>query len=404
MHLKRKLNMNKMTVLLVEPISKHAILRMGACCMQNQWSAHWLMTRSNKLKEVTQEFGRVISFDSLNQSVEEVFKIICDEKYDAIVPASEFAVPMAEALAQRIGLYHNPLEIVSCYRDKSKMRKLFSQYGISQPSMLYELTSESQIAEINWEALEYPVVAKPAEAAGSVLVRICDTVEEVKVAVRDILGFRNSRVTSLSFSPKAVVEQAVLGPEYSAEIVINHDEIVHRSITVKVLSKPPFCDEVGHIVGSDLPAHILSMVDENIEKIKTAYSVRNGVLHAEFKVRNGQIYFIEVGARIAGDMISELVELTYGLSMEEAFILSRAGKDVPVNGRHADKLHGIRFIFDEKDVERLENAAFITPTNIDYRVDPGVLRSSHGFSERRGHAIFSADMNSVEKVYDLIAG
>lgn len=34
---------------------------------------------------------------------------------------------------------------------------------------------------------------------------------------------------------------------------------------------------------------------------------------------------------------------------------------------------------------------------------PGVAQSNHGFSDRKGHAIFSAGMDSAEKVYDLIA-
>ena len=154
--------MSNLKILLVEPISKHAIQRIGTCCRHNLWSAHWLMTRSNKLKEMAEDFGCAIFFDSLNESVEEVLKTVSKERYDAVVPASEFAVPMAEALAQRMGLYHNTLDIVSCYSDKSKMRKLFRQHGISQPSMLHELTSESQIDGIDWKALEYPVVAKPA--------------------------------------------------------------------------------------------------------------------------------------------------------------------------------------------------------------------------------------------------
>lgn len=391
-------------VLIVEPISRHAIRRLWASCRKNGWQCHLLITKSNKLMDEAREFNRTIAFESLNQSSGDLFRLLGDERYDAVVPASEFAVPMSDAIAEKMGLYHNPLDLVSCYRDKSQMRKLFSRYGVSQPSVLFELTNELQMNEVEWDRLPYPVVAKPAEAAGSVLVKICHTADETKSAVREILNFKNSRVTSFSFVGKALVEQAIMGPEFSAEVVINQDKIIHTSVTTKVVSKPPFCDEIGHIVGADLPAHIERQVHHEIDKIKAAYQVRNGVLHAEFKVKDGQIYFIEVAARIAGDMISELVELTYGFSMEEAFILSRAGLPVSAGpASRSQKLHAIRFIFDEGDVGRLSGAEFIVPQDIDYDVKPGEVANNYGFAERKGHAIVAAEKAALGQLYDLIA-
>lgn len=397
--------MNRLNVLLVEPISKHSLFRFGRACKNNNWHCDLLITKNNSLISLENDCNEIFQFDSLNQNKEELLLILNqDIKYDAVIPASEFAVPMSEKLADALGLYHNPLDLVDYYRDKSKMREIFERHTISQPKVLYVLTEKSELDEILWNSLSYPVVTKPSEAAGSVMVRICYNQSEVKEAVSEILEFKESRVTNLSFNNKALIEEAVLGPEYSVEILINNDEIVHSSVTTKIISQPPFCEELGHIVGNKVPRELLKKINKNIEKIKNAWKIKNGVIHAEFKVKNNEVYFIEAAARIAGDMISELVELAYGLNMEEAFILSRAGQKITKINRSADNLYGIRFIFEQRDVERIKNAHFIESSDVDYNVDSSQPAVDFGFSNRKGRAILISDIQYMNEMYELISG
>lgn len=394
--------MKTLRILFIEPISKHSLKRYIQACKKNNWCCDILITKNNKLNSNLEECDNIIHFDSLNQKPEELISIICTVKYDAIIPASEFSVPMAEELSHRLGLYHNPLDKVSGYRDKSIMRYTFNKYGIDQPNILHVISNIEDFKKIDLDALTYPVVAKPTEAAGSVMVRICNNAEEVNETVMAILEFNESRVTSLSFNNKAILEEAILGPEYSVEILINNNEVIHSSITTKFLSHPPLCDEVGHIVGISLPQHIEEKVEKNIERLKQAWEIQNGVIHAEFKLSNDKIYFIEAGARIAGDMISELVELTYGINLEEAFILSRALESIPSVERKEDLIYGVRFIFNRSDVERIKNAKFLESSDMDYNIDLLDDCSDTGFSSRKGYAIVAADKTFQNEMKHLI--
>lgn len=396
--------MKALNILLIEPISKHSLYRFGRACKINDWKCTLLITKSNKLIDQAHGYHRVFQFDSLDQDKEELIHLLGpNAEYDAIIPASEFAVPISEELANALGLYHNPLELVSYYRDKSKMREIFGRYDIPQPNVIHVVTENDNLDEIPWNELPYPVVTKPSEAAGSVMVRVCYSPIEAKNAICEILQFKESRVTRLSFNNKALIEQAVLGPEYSIEVLINNNKILHSSVTTKILSNPPFCEELGHIVGNNIPDDLRQQIEFNINKLKNAWQIKNGVIHAELKVKENRLYFIEAAARVAGDMISELVELAYGLNLEEAFILTRARHSISPPTQSVEKLYAVRFIYEQRDVERMKNADFIESLDIDHITDLTQPANDFGFSSRKGRAILITDMRDFDKLHELIS-
>ncbi len=396
--------MNIIKVLVVEPISKHSLARIARACRKNDWKSHLLITKSNKLISSKDDFDAITTFESLNMDTADVLGLLNDEDFSAVIPACEFAVPLSEKIAEAKGLYHNPLPMLKYYRDKSEMRKIFSEIGLSQPKVIIEVDDASQIGEIDWESLSYPLVAKPVEAAGSVLVRICSDKAQARQAVMDILTFSESRVTNLTFKTKALLEEAVLGPEYSIEVLVSGSKAVHRSITTKMLSPEPYCHEVGHIVGADIDPDIVRQVDDHVSRLICGWKIHNGVLHIEYKVKQGNIYVIEAAVRIAGDMISELVNLQYNVDLEESFILSRSNLPISLETRaNSDGvIHGIRFIFDEYDLTAINQADFIQVVDVQYSELGSGIATDYNFSMRKGYALISCNKANFNDLVSLI--
>jgi biotin carboxylase len=396
--------MDAISVLVVEPISKYSLERVAAACIKNNWQSHLLITESNKLTADKDKFSKMTTFDSLNMSVDDVLACLEENEFSTVIPASEFAVPLAEKIADAKGLYHNPLSMVKFYRDKSEMRKKFGEIGVSQPKVYAEIADMSRMNDVDWNNFNYPVVAKPVEAAGSVLVKICANQAEAKQAVEDILLFSESRVTNLTFKTKALVEEAVLGPEYSNEVLVCDGKVLHSSITKKVLSPEPFCHEVGHIVGADVPQNIHRQVENNVSQLVKGWQIDNGILHVEYKAKKDKIYIIEAAARIAGDLISELVNLQYDINLEESFIIARSGRQVAVpktsNGK--DIIHGIRFIFDQYDLNEIKGSEFTSIVKLDYDELDSKISTDYSFTERKGYAIISCKKQDYERLLDLI--
>ena len=83
----------------------------------------------------------------------------------------EFSVVLGEALAQKLGLFHNPLGQVDAYRNKRLMRALFTESGVDQPRVLAHFTNMEDVDRFAWESLRFPVIVKPVDMSASAHVR-----------------------------------------------------------------------------------------------------------------------------------------------------------------------------------------------------------------------------------------
>jgi hypothetical protein len=155
----------------------------------------------------------------------------------------------------------------------------------------------------------------------------------------------------MAFQARALLEEVAAGPEYSLEVIVSNGKVVKTFLTTKFLSPLPSRYEVGHMAGETLTRELMSDLDKVAQKVVDAGRLENGVAHVEVKIENGKINVIEAAGRVGGDMISEITQLQHGVSLEEALLLTRAGKRI---GRdwvsdlipEPDKwFHGIKYIY-----------------------------------------------------------
>jgi biotin carboxylase len=155
----------------------------------------------------------------------------------------------------------------------------------------------------------------------------------------------------------------------------------------------------------DVNEEIESQVNDMVNRLGKGWQIKNGVLHIEYKVASGKIYVIEAAARIAGDNISELVELQYGVNLEESFIRVRSELPVEVNSKKLNKnrIHGIRFIFNENDINSINEAEFIEVVNLEFtELENANNKVDYSFANRKGHAIVSCDKAYFKELTTLI--
>jgi biotin carboxylase len=268
--------------------------------------------------------------------------------YAAVVAAGEYSVIFAERLSHALGLFHNPLGRVQAYRDKHAMREAFRAEGVSQPRLLARFTSMDEVQAFDWSALAFPVIVKPVDMSSSFYVRLCNDAESAKKVYRRIFKHAQS-FSGAAFSAHGLLEEAVSGPEYSVECVVQEGQVLGHFLTAKFLSPPPACDEIGHLSGEALDSPALLQVHAAVLGIVRAWQVRSAVMHIEFKVCGDTVKVIEGACRIGGDMISSLVELRYGVSLEECALLLRLGRDVrpALHAPHEGDgfAYGIRYLF-----------------------------------------------------------
>ena len=168
-------------------------------------------------------------------------------------------------------------------------------------------------------------------------------------------------------------------------------------ITDKITTNAPHFVELEHHQPSLLPKEIKDrIVDITINALKSV-QIEYGASHSEFKITNsGEIYAIEVGARMGGDFIgSHLVELSTGYDYIKGVIDIALNKFIePENHNQDSSYSGVYFL--SKETERLLP---YFERNEDYVIEKKIMNHKlvniKNSNDRSGYLIYK----SREKIF-----
>ena len=291
---------------------------------------------------------------------------------------SDFTVPTVNYVARNLGLTCNPERTDIVARNKYKMRCAFKEAGLYTP-VFYEVGSDFQqddLANIN-----YPVVVKPIDRWSSKGVTRVDYLEGLDAAVKTAVAE--------SFDKKAIIEEFMNGPEYSAECICYRGEYCILAFTQKQTTGYPHYIETGHMQPSDIPKEKQEYIKQTVCKALKALDIQNGAAHAEFRILdNGEIGIIEIGARMGGDCIgTDLTQISTGMDYIRMVVEVACGKkpDFCVVTQPMPVM--VKFIIENNDINTFKTVLCEKPTcivrysEIDNQFNKQVIDSStrHGY-------------------------
>lgn len=319
-----------MHVLLVKPKALYIIIRFAEACRRLGFNltimtAPQSQTKHHLVSFVDDSLETVDEIPVGNDDADAIAPFL--SQYDAVVPGWEYSVIFGERLSAKLGVFHNPLDRLESFRNKYLMRQRFAEAGVSQPKLLARFGSMQEVNEYDWDRIKFPVIVKPADMSASLYVRLCEDIVSAKKVYQRIFKYSQS-FSGISFSAQGLLEEVAYGPEYSAECVIQNGKIISLFITTKFVSPYPACDEIGHLSGESFDPSLRDKVTQAVHGVVNAWRIDSAVMHVEYKICNGVVKVIEAACRIGGDMISEIVDLRYNVSLEECLILLRCGLDV----------------------------------------------------------------------------
>ena len=214
--------------------------------------------------------------------------------------ASDAAVPTVCFIAGEMGLTGNSFEDALVSTDKYLMRKRFAEFSVSSPRFV--------IADDHFSVngFRFPVIVKPTDRSGSRGVKKIDSNADLQVAVQ--------RAQKESFTHQAIIEEYITGSEVSVESITWKGTHYILAITDKITTEEPYFVELEHHQPSRLSVQIQEKIMSETLKALSALNILYGASHSEFKITPyGNVYAIEVGARMGGDFIgSHLVQLSTG--------------------------------------------------------------------------------------------
>lgn len=300
------------------------------------YETHVFSTPFGKIGEKSADYFYPISIFDKEKILEKCREI----KPDAIITiASDSAVASTLYVGTNLGLPVNDYNHVLEFTNKFEMRKALQKSGILVP-WFKKVKSVDEIKEIN-----YPVVVKPTDRAGSTSIHKVSNKEELETAIMDAIGS--------SYEEAAIVESVIEGNEYSCETISYKSNHKILAITKKYTTGFPQCIEVGHLEPSDLTKEAIDNLNNVVPIALDALHITNGPSHVEFKVdENNLIHIIEIGGRMGGDCIgSHLVKLTTGYDYLKMTIDVALGNNPDFNTTNHKKYGIVKFIFNENDLK-----------------------------------------------------
>lgn len=270
-----------------------------------------------------------------------------------VLPGFEFYVPAAAAVAAELGLPGLTPAAGIRVRDKLRMRQALAAAGIAGPAFR-SIADRAELAPAA-EQLGFPLVVKPTRSCGSIHVTLVRSLAEL-CAAYDALAADADPVLGTSLGPEALVERFIAGPEFSVEGYVQNGRAEVVSITEKLVSEPPAFVELGHTVPAAIDAGSRRAIRHWTGEVAAALGADCTIFHLELRLRDGVPHVIEFGARLPGDSIPSLIELSTGANLADIFVRLATGS--PVNNSSsgsASRVAAIRF-FHEPGLEVISSA------------------------------------------------
>jgi biotin carboxylase len=273
-----------------------------------------------------------------------------------VVTGWEFFTPLAAVVADGLGLPANDPSRVLAARNKKAMAEAFSDAGVRHARTT--VVGPDDAIDIAAAGLDFPVVVKPADNAGSCGVSVVETFDELPDAIRRARSWPTEFPHDIPLDTDVLVQSYVGGSEYSVESVAFDGEFHHVAVTEKLTTTGSSRAELGHLVPARVAPDVRERIVAEVTSALRAVGFRYGVAHTEVKVDDGEAWIIETGVRPGGDLIPVLVHLAGEVDLLDAYVAAATGLRPSITREpHASTASLVRFIVPPHEgvVARLDN-------------------------------------------------
>jgi biotin carboxylase len=240
-------------------------------------------------------------------SKEEMLKLAENFEVDAVCSCcNDLGVLTSAYIAEKLGLPgHDSYENAVTLHHKDRFKQFARIHRINTP--LAECFSNRKKA-IEWAFnAEYPLIVKPTDlSAGRGVSKINNRKDVLKVISN---AFNNSRIK------KIVIEPFIDGTQHACCTFI-----VNKKVTVCCSNNEYSFVNPYRVEIDTFPVDDFKIVKKNLireaEKIASLLNLKDGILHMQYRLKQGKIYIIEVMRRVLGNLYGVPAEKLTGLNWD----------------------------------------------------------------------------------------
>lgn len=306
---------------------------------------------------------------------ESILNICREERVDGVVSnASDLLAETVAFLTENLGLNGNSVDVIRAIKNKYRMRCLTSEIENLKNIRFYKYASEVSFF--------FPCIVKP----------LTGNSKKGVYFVNDVNDFENAIRYSKKITQDIIIEEYIVGREFSVETISFKGEHYVVQITDKENSGPLHFIELAHHQPADLSTTQRDLIEKVVCKILRKINFNNGAAHIEMKMDdNDNLYLIEINPRGGGDEISsKLVQLSTGYDYVKAMIEVALDIFTPPD---ITSIHfsGIYFLCSQTK-ERLD--FFLQADNKSWLIQKNVknyeLTDASGNYDRNGYVIYQS--------------
>jgi biotin carboxylase len=179
---------------------------------------------------------------------------------EAVLTTNEYLTPLNAVICAQMGLPGNDPAAAMSARNKAVMAARLREHGVAVPNTVVvdgRLDTITRLVDAGIRG--WPVVVKPAEAAGSAGVTIVPDAAGLPAAITHASNRRSMYGAPLDSQP--LIQEHIGGQEFSVESVTQHGITTHLCLTRKLVSSGPCRVELGHSIPADAGQHTQSILE-----------------------------------------------------------------------------------------------------------------------------------------------
>lgn len=164
--------------------------------------------------------------------------------------------------------------------------------------------------DLKLDNLKYPVIVKPVDQGAAVGITICKNKEELKI------GY--TKAVEKSYSKRALVEQYIVGEEFSAAYTIIDGEYKLSTIGTKYLDRSqegflPLPN--AYVYPSKLHDFYIETINDNVIAMFKSIGLKNGTVFVQGVTDGKNIALFEAGLRMGGTALFRFVHRVNGINI-----------------------------------------------------------------------------------------
>jgi biotin carboxylase len=223
----------------------------------------------------------------------------------AVIGVDDETTVMAALTSEALGLPHNPVASARAARDKYETRRAFAAAGLRGPR--FERVSLRASPEIVAGEVGYPCVLKPTFLSASRGVLRADDSDSFVEAFRRVASILGEADIASRAGDRdhLLIEQYLPGAEVALEGLLEGGELRLLALFDKPdpLQGPTF-EETLFVTPSRHGDELQRVVVREAARGCTALGLREGPIHAELRLHDGEPWLLEVAARTIGGLCS----------------------------------------------------------------------------------------------------